>query len=43
MHDTGKSKMTTVEALPTIIEYIRSQGYSFEALTEDSVLIQHKR
>lgn len=43
MHDTGKSKMTTVEALPSIIEYIRKQGYSFEALTEDSVLIQHGR
>ena len=41
MHDTCKSKMTTVEALPSIIEYIRSQGYSFEAITEDSTLIQH--
>ena len=41
MHDTGKSKKTTVEALPSIIEYLRKQGYSFEAITEDSVLIQH--
>ena len=43
MHDTGRSKMTTVEALPSIIEYIRKQGYSFEAITEDSTLIQHGR
>ncbi len=43
MHDTGKSKLTTVEALPSIIEYLREQGYSFEALTEDSVVIQHGR
>ena len=43
MHDTGKSKMTTVEALPSIIEYLKKQGYSFEAITEDSTLIQHGR
>ncbi|MBQ1397247.1 MAG: polysaccharide deacetylase, partial [Clostridia bacterium] len=43
MHDTGKSKRTTVEALPSIIEYLKKQGYSFEALTTESVLIQHKR
>ena len=42
MHDTGKSKNTTVEALPRIIEYLQSQGYKLEPLTEDSVLIQHK-
>ena len=41
MHDTGKSKITTVEALPSIIEYLQKQGYRFEALTEDSVVIQH--
>ena len=41
MHDTGKSKKTTVEALPSIIKYLKGQGYSFEALTEDSVVIQH--
>ena len=43
MHDTGKSKRTTVEALPSIIEYLKKKGYSFEALTTESVLIQHKR
>lgn len=41
MHDTGKSKRTTVEALPSIISYLDSKGYTFEALTEDSKLIQH--
>ncbi len=42
MHDTGKSKVTTVEALPSIIEYILSQGYKIEPLTEDSEVIQHR-
>ena len=41
MHDTGKSKRTTVEALPEIIEYLRSQGFEFEALTMDSTVIKH--
>lgn len=43
MHDTGKSKVTTVEALPSIIEYLSDQGFSFEALTEETAPIQHKR
>ena len=43
MHDTGKSKKTTVQALPSIIEYLRKQGYSFEALTPDTKPIQHGR
>ena len=43
MHDTGKSKVTTVEALPSIIEYLSDQGFSFEALTEETEPIQHKR
>ena len=43
MHDTGKSKKTTVEALPSIIEYLRKQGYSLEALTPDTKPIQHRR
>ena len=41
MHDTGSSKQTTVDALPAIIEYIRSEGYEMEALTEDSPVIRH--
>ena len=43
MHDTGKSKVTTVEALPDIIEYVLSQGYQIEPLTEESDVIQHTR
>ncbi len=41
MHDTGKMKQTTVEALPSIIEYIRSEGYEMERITEDSKVIRH--
>ena len=41
MHDTGKMKQTTVQALPSIIEYVRSQGYDMERITEDSKVIQH--
>lgn len=35
MHDTS-AKTTTVEALPSIICYLREKGYRFEALTKDS-------
>ncbi len=42
MHDTGKSKNTTVEALPRIIEAVKAQGYRIEPLTMDSEPIQHK-
>lgn len=35
MHDT-EAKATTVEALPKIIEYYKSQGYTFDVLTADS-------
>ncbi|PRR81169.1 hypothetical protein CLLU_32060 [Clostridium luticellarii] len=31
MHD-APAKVTTVQALPQIIEYFKSQGYSFETL-----------
>lgn len=41
MHDTGKSKTTTVEALPRIIEAVKAQGYTIEPLTIDSEPIQH--
>lgn len=41
MHDTGKSKTTTVEALPRIIEAVKAQGYQIEPLTEESEAIQH--
>ena len=41
MHDTGSAKRTTVEALPDIIDYLRSQGYTFEALTTSSHVTHH--
>lgn len=40
MHDTD-AKSTTVEALPKIIKYYRSRGYSFEPLTVDSAPVHH--
>ncbi len=39
-HDTA-AKDSTVEALPTIIEYYQSQGYSFEALDRSSLVFHH--
>ena len=41
MHDTGKSKTTTVEALPRIIEAVQASGYTIGPLTLDSTPIQH--
>lgn len=41
MHDTD-AKDTTVQALPSIIEYYRDKGYSFEPLTTDSMPVHHK-
>ncbi len=41
MHDTGKSKTTTVEALPRIIEAVQAEGYKIEPLTIDCEPIQH--
>ena len=40
MHDTD-AKDTTVQALPQIIDYYRSQGYTFKGLTVDSVSAHH--
>jgi len=40
MHDTDQKK-TTVEALPLIIDYLRSEGYQFITLSPTSTLIQH--
>ena len=40
MHDTD-AKDTTVQALPQIIDYYRSQGYTFKGLTVDSVAAHH--
>lgn len=43
MHDTGKSKITTVEALPQIIEYLQSKGYTFMPITENTPPVQHRK
>lgn len=40
MHDST-SKTTTVEALPTIIEYYLEQGYYFDTLDSDSYTVHH--
>ena len=40
MHDTG-AKDTTVEALPEIIEYYISRGYTFAPITVNTPPIQH--
>ena len=41
MHDS-KDKITTVEALPEIIEYCRNQGYSFAPITDITEPVIHK-
>lgn len=41
MHDS-KEKTTTVEALPEIIEYCRSQGYDFAPITDVTEPVIHK-
>ncbi len=40
LHDTA-AKDSTVEALPTIIEYYQAQGYTFEALDRSSLVYHH--
>ncbi|HHW45455.1 MAG TPA: polysaccharide deacetylase [Clostridiales bacterium] len=40
MHDSG-SKRTTVEALPAIIDYLKSLGYIFDVLSQNSGVFQH--
>ena len=39
-HD-GSAKETTAEALPAIIEYYQSRGYSFEALDRNTQVFHH--
>lgn len=41
MHDTN-AKGTTVEALPAIIDYYRSRGFTFEVITEKTPPVHHK-
>lgn len=42
MHDTN-AKSTTPEALPTIIEGLKKQGFTFEPITEKSLIVQFQR
>lgn len=42
LHDTGKSKQTTVEALPRIIEYLQSEGYTILPITEGTKPVHHR-
>ena len=39
-HDAS-AKTTTVEALPRIIEYYQSQGFVFQAITRETVVVHH--
>lgn len=41
MHD-AKSKKTTVDALPSMVEQLVAMGYRFEVLTESSPVFYHK-
>lgn len=41
MHD-AKSKTTTVEALPEIIEYLQSRGYTILPITDSTEPLHHK-
>ena len=40
-HDS-ETKTTTVEALPAIIEHYLRLGYSFEAITPDTMVFHHE-
>lgn len=41
MHDS-KPHATTVEALPSVIEYYQSQGFTFAPITRESYVHHHK-
>ncbi len=40
-HDTSSYKQTTADALQTIIDYGKANGYTFQAITPDTVQIHH--
>lgn len=40
LHD-GAAKETTIEALPTIIQFYQDRGYTFEALDRDTLVSHH--
>lgn len=41
MHDAGSTKLTTIEALPSIIEYFISQGYTLLPITAETEPVHH--
>ena len=41
MHDTD-AKKTTLEALPRIIDFLKSKGYVFDVCTPDAHIVHHK-
>jgi len=42
MHDSGSTKQTTVEALPGIIEYLKSEGFTILPITEGTKPVHHR-
>lgn len=42
MHDTGRTKNTTVEALPEIIEFLQQNGYEICPITENTKPVHHR-
>lgn len=42
MHDSGSNKHTTVEALPGIIEYLKSEGFTILPITEGTKPVHHR-
>ena len=40
-HDAA-TKETTIEALPTVLEYYKNLGYSFKAIDRESLVVHHQ-
>ena len=40
-HDEA-TKETTIEALPTVLEYYKNLGYSFKAIDRESLVVHHQ-
>ena len=40
-HDAA-TKETTIEALPTVLEYYKNLGYSFKAIDRKSLVVHHQ-
>ena len=39
-HDT-EAKESTIQALPTVMEYYKNLGYSFKAIDRESLVVHH--